>query len=221
MAKERHPLADLAAYLPENTFDDVVGYLQKYSVHLTIARQRASVLGDYRNAHHEQNHRISVNGNLNKYAFLITLLHELAHLLVFERYKNRVAPHGKEWKDIYAQLLFTFLQKNIFPYDITVALRSSLRNPSASTSAEQALTRVLRKYDLPRPNAITVEQLKINDYFITADKKIFQRKEKRRTRYLCIEVSTQKPYLISGLYEVRKVELPLSKNPTLISPINI
>jgi len=207
MAKERHPLADLAAYLPENSFDDVAAYLQKYSVHLTIARRRASVLGDYRNAFHEQNHRISVNGNLNKYAFLITLLHELAHLLTFEQYKNQVAPHGKEWKNRYAQLLFIFLQKNIFPDDIAVALRSSLHNPSASTASEQALTRVLRQYDLPRQDIITVEQLNMNEYFMTLDKKIYQRKEKRRTRYLCIEATTQKPYLISGLCEVKKMQL--------------
>ena len=48
------------------------------------------------------NHRISVNGNLNKYSFLITLIHELAHLLTFTQYKNRVDPHGRNGREFMA-----------------------------------------------------------------------------------------------------------------------
>ena len=80
MAKQEAPLLQLKSYLPEGSFDDVLYYLQHYKVHLTITRKRESVLGDYRHAHAGQTHRISVNGNLNSYSFLITLLHELAHL---------------------------------------------------------------------------------------------------------------------------------------------
>ncbi|ANI88205.1 hypothetical protein A9P82_02090 [Arachidicoccus ginsenosidimutans] len=207
MAKVRHPLEALAAYLPDNTFDDVVAYLQKYSVHLTVTQHRNSVLGDYRNAHRGQNHRISVNGSLNKYSFLITLLHELAHLLTYEQFKHSVQPHGREWKTIYGQLLFVFLQKQIFPDDIASALQKSLHNPGASTCSEESLMRVLRNYDNKPPHITTVEQLSINDFFKTRDGRIFQRGEKRRTRYFCTEVSTKKAYLFSGLYEVKKVEL--------------
>ena len=90
MAAIEHPLHDLAEFLPEGSFDHVVQYLYQYKVHLTVARSRKTVLGDYRHAFRGNNHRISVNGNLNKYEFLITLLHELAHLLTFEQYKNTV-----------------------------------------------------------------------------------------------------------------------------------
>src|SRR5258706_7581172 len=105
MPKVEHPLHTLASYLPGNSFDQAASYIQHYKVHLTITRQRQSVLGDYRNAVHGKNHRITINGNLNKYAFLITLLHELAHLLAFEQYGNRIYAHGKEWKSIYSRLL--------------------------------------------------------------------------------------------------------------------
>src|ERR1051325_9211095 len=101
MAIEEHPMYALAAYLPEGAFENVVHYLHLYRVHLTVTKERKSILGDYRNAVNGKNHRITVNGNLNKYAFLITLLHELAHLLTYNQYGHRVVAHGKEWKTLY------------------------------------------------------------------------------------------------------------------------
>ena len=90
MPVSEHPMQALADFLPEGSFDRVVNYVHHYRVHLTISKKRKSVLGDYRHAGWGGNHRISVNGNLNKYEFLITLLHELAHLLTYEQYRNRV-----------------------------------------------------------------------------------------------------------------------------------
>jgi len=81
LAKVEHPLNALNAYLPDGAFAPVVALINQYKVHLTVTKARKSVLGDYRHAFQGANHKISVNGNLNKYEFLITLLHELAHLL--------------------------------------------------------------------------------------------------------------------------------------------
>ena len=69
MAKENHPLHALAAYLPEGTFVGVADYIKAHKVHLHITRERKTILGNYRNAHRDKNHRITVNGNLNKYSF--------------------------------------------------------------------------------------------------------------------------------------------------------
>src|SRR5689334_16864616 len=117
MPKTEHPLQALADYLPPHTFEAVALYLKPYKVHLTISRERTSILGDYRHAHHERTHRISVNGNLNAYSFLITLLHELAHLLTFDKFGNRVLSHGKEWKTMFSGLLAQFLKNKVFPAD--------------------------------------------------------------------------------------------------------
>ena len=113
MPKQQVPLQKLQDYLPENSSDDVLYYLNLYKVQLTITRQRQTVLGDYRHAHKEKSHRISVNGNLNKYSFLITLLHELAHLFTFDKYGNKVQPHGVEWKQEFGNILSKFLIKKI------------------------------------------------------------------------------------------------------------
>src|SRR5579871_5570619 len=128
MAKQEAPLHQLRSYLPEGSFDDIVHYLQHYKVELTVTRERKTVLGDYRHSHADKNHRISVNGNLNSYAFLITLLHELAHLFTYERFGHRVQAHGAEWKNEYSKVLAQFLLKKIFPADIQKALMKTLQN---------------------------------------------------------------------------------------------
>src|SRR5215204_4864556 len=118
MSKKEAPISHLEQYLPPNTLSAVTNYLNFYHVHLTMARERKSILGDYRHRTHGKNHRISVNGNLNIYSFLITLLHELAHLLTFEKFGNKVQSHGKEWKAIFGLLLDRFIKQDVFPPDI-------------------------------------------------------------------------------------------------------
>ena len=136
MPINEHPMQALAGFLPDNTFEQVLAYLHEYRVHLTITKQRKSVLGDYRHPGRGANHRISINGNLNKYEFLITFLHELAHLLTFEKFSNRVEAHGKEWKFCYGQLLQHFVAQQIFPPDIEKALQKSILNPAATAGGE-------------------------------------------------------------------------------------
>jgi len=202
MPKKEVPIDHLQNYLPPGTTDAVVNYLQQYKVHLTISRHRQSILGDYRHRTHHRNHRISVNGSLNAFSFLITLLHELAHLLAFEQYSNRVQAHGKEWKMIYGQLLRQFLEHKIFPADIERELVQSLKSPAASSCAEDGLLRVLRKYDSKESNHRLVEEIPLNSLFRTADGRIFQKGEKLRKRFKCKEVATGKLYLFSPVYEV-------------------
>jgi SprT protein len=205
MPKQEAPLHHLQNYLPPGTYDAVAEYLHRYKVHLTVAKERKSILGDYRHSTHHINHRISVNGNLNVYSFLITLLHELAHLLTFEQFSNSVQAHGREWKTIYAQLLEQFLKNKIFPADIEKELLLSLKNPAASSCAEDGLLRVLRKYDAKETHHRLVEELSINALFRISDGRIFQRGEKLRKRFKCKEVKTGKIYLFSPVYEVEMV----------------
>ncbi|MBX2887301.1 MAG: SprT-like domain-containing protein [Ferruginibacter sp.] len=201
MAKEETPLEYLANYLPTGCINEVLYFLQLYNVHLTITRKRISILGDYRHKTKTQNHRISVNGNLNPYAFLITLLHELAHLITFERHGNRIAPHGPEWKSAFSSLIQHFIRLHIFPDDILHSLTRSQHNPAASSCADEHLMRVLQKYNPPSAWT-TVEQIRINQFFKIKGGRVFLRGEKQRTRYKCKELATGKEYLFNALYEV-------------------
>lgn len=202
MSKKEAPISALQSYLPPNTYNAVLHYLQFYKVHLTVARERKSILGDYRHRHGLQTHRISVNGNLNPYAFLVTLLHELAHLLTFEKWGNRVAAHGKEWKAIFGQLLAQFIQHNVFPEDIKNVLLQSLHNPAASSCADEALLRILRKYDEKDGTTLFVEDVPTGNLFQTHDGRVFQKGERIRKRFRCLEVATKRLYLFSPVYEV-------------------
>jgi hypothetical protein len=202
MPRKEAPLNLLQSYLPPNTYEPVMQYLHQYQVHLTVARERKSILGDYRHRTHGKTHRISVNGNLNTYSFLITLLHELAHLLTFEQFGNKVQSHGKEWKYIFGQLLDQFIKHQVFPYDINYALMQSLKNPAASSCADEVLLRVLKGYDQKKDNYVFVENIPEGQLFKTHDGKIFKRGEKVRKRFKCTEVSTKRLYLFSPVYEV-------------------
>jgi SprT protein len=205
MAKTEHPLQALTNYLPPNTFSPVADYLQHYKVHLTVTRERKSILGDYRNAHNNRNHRISVNGNLNKFSFLITLLHELAHLLTFEKFGHRVQAHGREWKTLFGQLLSQFIKNKVFPGDIEKELLDTLHNPGASSCAEESLMRVLRRYDQKAEGLLLVEDVPAHALFKMKDGRVFKKGEKLRKRYRCEEMGTKKMYLFSPVFEVELV----------------
>lgn len=206
MPKHQAPLHQLQEYLPEGCLEDVLHYIKVYNVHLTITRARASVLGDYRNAFANNNHRITVNGNLNKYAFLITLLHELAHLTTFEKFGRRVQAHGTEWKNEYSKLLAEFLLKKIFPADIHKALLVTLQNPAASSCADEKLMRVLHRYDEKPDGVVLVENLAVGAIFKIRGGRQFQIQEKLRKRFKCVEIDTKKIYLFSPVYEVMEVK---------------
>lgn len=205
MPRKEAPLDQLKTYLPQGTYDAVVNYLHQYHIHLTIARERKSILGDYRHRLHDKTHRISVNGNLNTYSFLITLLHEIAHLLTFEKFGNKVASHGKEWKDLFGQLLQRFVQSNAFPADVKSALMRSLQDPSASSCADDVLMRVLRKYDKRDEKFLFIENMPPGVLFKTSDGKVFQKGEKLRKRFRCMELATKKLYLFSPVYEAEVI----------------
>ena len=205
MPKKEAPITQLQDYLPPGTYDAVLNYLRQYKVHLTVARERKSILGDYRHSTHHANHRISVNGNLNPYSFLITLLHELAHLLTFEQYGNKILAHGREWKMVFAKMLDQFIQHKIFPADLEAELIKSLQNPAATTCAEDGLLRILRKYDAKETHHRLVEELGLNTLFNTSDGRLFKKGEKLRKRYKCVEVKTGKVFLFSPVYEVESV----------------
>jgi len=206
LSKVEHPLHALANYLPDGAFEPVVQLIHQYKVHLTVTRERKSVLGDYRHPFLGSNHKITVNGNLNKYEFLITLLHELAHLLCFEQYRNRVEAHGKEWKNIYGSLLKAFIDLDFFPEDIRKSLKKTLLNPAATANGETALLLVLRRYNpVQKVGVVVLAHLADGTLFKEIKGRTFKKIKLRRKRIECVEIATGNIYLFSALSEVEIV----------------
>ncbi len=206
MPVDKTSFSALKAYIPDGSFDKLMELIEQYKVHLTVTQERKSKLGDFRNAYKNKNHRISVNGNLNKYAFLLTLLHELAHLLAYEKYGHTIPAHGFEWKETFAKLLVDFLKLHIFPQDIAQEIIATLNNPAATTGGEEKLQRVLKKYDTNRPNThIFVDEVAIGAHFKFKNS-IYLKKGKLRKRNIATELSTGKDYLFNPICEVVLIE---------------
>lgn len=202
--KEERPFSDLIPFLPPNTFDNIYPYFQKHSIHLSLTHDRKSILGDYRRPTKEKPfHRISINATLHPYSFLITLLHELAHMFVYLNYTNRVQPHGKEWKNQFSQMLKPYIENHFFPKTIESALLKYIENPKASSCTDVELYKALYFFNTNRnKNAVLLDTLSINDCFKIDNGKKYQLIEKRRTRYLCKDLQSNKMYLFPSIYEV-------------------
>lgn len=193
----------LEPFLPENTATRIAKWIIRTNCQFRIARSRSTRFGDYRHPFGSLGHRISVNHDLNPYAFLITTVHEFAHLKTWNDHRNKVKPHGEEWKANFKLLMQPFLKENVFPSDIQQAISSYLRNPSASSCTDLKLFRTLKKYDSPKNNGkITVESLPFGSQFQWKDGRIFQKMKKNRTRYQCLEMKTQRLYLFSPIAEI-------------------
>lgn len=177
----------------------------KYPVQFKIVKPRKTKLGDFRSVGKNGKPQITVNGDLNPYAFLITTIHEFAHLFVFEEYGRRVAPHGKEWKSTFSKLLIPAIKSGWLPEDITAALNRSISNVKASSCTDVQLQRVLLTYDEQKDNLVTLESLSKNSTF-ALNNKVFRRLELRRTRFMCEDIHSKRRYLVSALAQVKEIE---------------
>jgi len=198
-------LVILKKYLPEGSADYAHDILWKYGIQLRIKKPRATKLGDYRPPQPGEAHRISINKDLNKYAFLVTFLHETAHLINFEKRGFKVQPHGLEWKQEFQVVTNPMLHETILPNDVQIALHRYLKNPKASSCTDPFLFKTLRNYDDRPDHTVLVESIPLQTLFKTKDGRVFTKLEKMRSRYRCVENQTGKIYLVPGLLEVEIV----------------
>lgn len=193
----------LARYVPAGTEELLTDWIINLKIQVRITRARGSKLGDYRPPQQGHGHRISVNHNLNQYAFLITLVHEIAHLTTWNRFQNKVNPHGTEWKHEFRQLMMPFLQGTTFPPEVKHALIQYLHNPAASSCSDPKLQKVLAQYN--EHPIIHLDDLPNGALFSVGNGMTFKKGEKKRTRYLCQEVQTGRFYMVSGVAEVELI----------------
>ena len=195
----------LQKYLPEQFVDSVVELILKNPLEFSIVRPRSTKLGDFRFGPSLKRPKITVNGNLNQYSFLITTLHELAHYFAHLEFGGRIKAHGKEWQLTYQKLIYPTIESGHLPKNIEDALLKSLVNVKASSCTDLNLMRVLRSYDSNVNETLYLEDIDENSHF-ELNGKWFSKGKLRRKRYLCYELSTRKNYLVSALAEVKLKE---------------
>ncbi|MCB0772086.1 MAG: SprT-like domain-containing protein [Flavobacteriales bacterium] len=195
----------LQAHLPRHAWPTVAHWLRRNPVVVRISPPRSTKLGDYRVATRTMGHRISVNGDLNRYAFLVVLIHEFAHYATFQKYR-RHEPHGAEWKAEYKRLMRPLLTREVFPADVLRVLTLHLVDAPSSSCTDHGLMRVLRRYDRdPRP---FLEELDANTVF-RFNQKLFVKGPQLRKRFRCRCLNDRRIYLIDPTAEVH-LEGPLA-----------
>lgn len=195
----------LLKYIPEEAIPLVSHWFKAYQFHLRITKSRTSKFGDFRPAFNGKPNRISVNGDLNRFHFLITLTHEAAHAACWEKYKGKVLPHGVEWQTIYAQLLKDLINQVFFPKDLLIALKRHLNKPKASSCSDPELYKAIKIFDDNPKETIYLDRLALGELFTVNGKKIFRKGNKRRRRYECEEINSKRMYLVSGHAEVKVI----------------
>lgn len=138
--------APLAKYIPEKAYHYVETLLNQHTLFLKITKPKRSRAGLYFFDQKRGRHAIYINGNLDKYNFLITLIHEYAHLVARIQYGQKIKPHGPEWKSTFRELMKPLLHTDIFPPAIISHVRSHMSNPAATHFRDKELLQAIDRY---------------------------------------------------------------------------
>ena len=186
--------------IPEKSKKKVVNLLHLEPVIIKVAKKRISKHGDFRKKANGD-FFITINESTNPYRFLITLLHEIAHYIVYKKYLNTSKPHGPEWKLAYRKILLPFLNNQIFPDQICRCLVHYIKNPKASTDRDLNLFMALRQYD-KKENGSLILEIEKGQIFRIKDGRKFIKLNKRRKLYECRDMKSNRIFLFSPQAEV-------------------
>lgn len=194
----------LAKYIPEASVKPVFELIKQHRVFLKIVNERVTRHGDYRQLPSGQ-HQITVNATLNRYRFLITLIHEIAHLVAIEKYGRRIKPHGAEWKYTFQVLMIPFIRPEVFPNELLPLLARHFRNPRASSDTDAHLSLALKKYD-PENDKNFIFEIPHGALFRIHNGRIFKKGNRKVKRYECIEMESGRIYLFNPNAEVEFIK---------------
>ncbi|MGA0373516.1 MAG: sprT domain-containing protein [Flavobacteriaceae bacterium] len=200
----RDPLSNIENFVPTASIPLLSKYLVHWQVNMVVTRERLTKHGDFR-ALPKGGHQITVNEMPNPYRFLITTVHEIAHLITYKDFGVGIKPHGKEWKHTYRKIMLPFLIPEIFPKELLKILQLHFRNPKASSETDTKLTLVLNKFD-PENKKNYIFELEDGSVFEIHNGRRFIRGKKRTKRYECREVNGKRLYLFSPHAQVIKIE---------------
>lgn len=175
---------------------------------LKITRTRQSKVGDFTSRKGVKYQRITLNHDLNPYLFLLTYIHEVAHLHVFLLHSDRLDPHGDVWKGVFKQLMRPLLYESVFPTEILHVLRSHMENPKASSFADGDLTKAFRIFDKNADKFACLSDIPEGSIF-RFQRRFFKKGKLKRTRIVCCEIKSKKNYLIPAEVLVSNVQLSL------------
>ena len=190
----------LLKYIPEHAVKPVFELIVAHQVHLKIVNERVTRHGDYRKGLNGK-HEITVNASLNKYKFLMTLVHEISHLVAFEKFGRKIKPHGNEWKYSFQILMVPYIRPEIFPNQLLPLLARHFKNPTASSDTDATLSLALKQFD-KQNDKNHIFEIPYGSVFRIHNGKIFKKIAIRVKRFECLEISSGKTYLFNPNAEV-------------------
>ena len=190
----------LEKHLPASKAHAIVDYLQEHKCLLKITKPRKTKRGDFRQNGRELS--ISVNHDDNSYRFLFTLVHEIAHLKTFHLHRNKVKPHGEEWKSNFKNLFYHFQMEEEFGKDEAVfkVVAYELENPKACSGVNITLEKAFSLHD--EMEGLYLEEVQEGQLFNFREQ-VYQKLETRRSRVLCLNVANNRKYTINKAALVR------------------
>jgi SprT protein len=205
---EQHVLSILQHHLPAQAVAYCLQLWKEKPFTLKITKSRLTKIGDFTSRKDAARPQITLNSDLNPYTFLITYIHEVAHLHVFVSYGNRVEPHGEHWKIEFQRLMTPLFSLDIFPEEVLIPLMDHMENPKASSFADVTLTKALRGFDQHANTNIVLSDLPEGSIF-ELHGRYFKKGILRRTRVVCNELNSKRSYLVPAEALVTNVQLSL------------
>ncbi len=205
---EQQVLSILQHHLPQHAIPYCLELWQEKPFTLKITKSRLTKIGDFTSKGHFARPQITLNSDLNQYSFLVTYIHEVAHLFVFLNFSRNVDPHGEHWKYAFRRLMKPMLTLDVFPEEILLPLMDHMENPKASSFVDVTLTKALRSFDADAATVMVLSDIPEGSIFKLHDR-YFQKGKLRRTRVLCKELQSKRQYLVPAEAEVTDVQLSL------------
>lgn len=189
-------------YLPPSAFPLVSSLLAPHDLDFKIVKSRSSKFADFNPPFkNRKTPFITLNNNLNQYTFLITLLHEFAHFLVWKDGKIYARPHGRSWKIHFTRLMQNVIDKEIFPESLLPQLEKHILNPRATSCSDPNLFKELSFFDTEKAG-VFIDDVPDGQLFQIADGQIFKKENKVRKRIMCQNMQNRKKFLFSPIYKV-------------------
>lgn len=207
-------------YLPERSIVYCHQLWKEHHIQFTISPPRKSVYGNY--VYRHGIHHISVNGDLSPESFLVTYLHEVAHLLVRKSTTRRPKPHGIEWQRAFRAVMKPMLELQVFGSELTQALNRHLEKPRATSCADPVMHRLLmgsQEMDEAEKDEVIIEKLAPGTRFVFQSL-IFRIIRKVRTRLECVRESDGALYRFQPTARVRLLDQDVEPESRLIFRLN-
>lgn len=193
----------VSKYVPGNTVSACANWIIEHRIKVKVKNSRSTIAADYYSPFGNNGHVITINHDLNPYAFFIIFVHEIAHLKVWLKYRDGIEPHGVEWKLEYKNLMVPFLNEDIFPKDILFDLKKHLLKGASACCYDENLTRSLRKHDHDYDEWILLADLLGTITFKTKSGKKFKVEKRLRKNFKCINLENNDVYIVPPITEVK------------------